>query len=109
MRKIVYNTSCTHFAGALQNVIHIYEHYDILVNNAGIATHEDFEVLLKINLVGIQLTAWHIFTVNYAYTCMQTAVMNGTYMAVEHMRTDNGGHGGIIVNIGSTAGIYFTS
>ena len=34
----------------------------------------------------------------------QIAVINGTYLAVEHMRKDEGGKGGVIINIASTAG-----
>ena len=34
----------------------------------------------------------------------QNGLVDGTYTAVEHLRRDRGGKGGVIVNIASTAG-----
>ena len=34
----------------------------------------------------------------------QNGLIDGTYTAVEHLRRDRGGKGGVIVNIASTAG-----
>ena len=34
----------------------------------------------------------------------QNGLVDGTYTAVEHLRRDHGGKGGVIVNIASTAG-----
>ncbi|ELU12356.1 hypothetical protein CAPTEDRAFT_227706 [Capitella teleta] len=72
------------FKRALQVAAQVLGSYDILVNNAGISSHEDFEVVLKINL---------------------SAVISGTMFAVEHMREDKGGRGGLIINISSAAGL----
>ncbi|ELU17526.1 hypothetical protein CAPTEDRAFT_150351 [Capitella teleta] len=72
------------FQSALGSAIQVFGRYDILVNNAGISTHEDFDVVLKVNLA---------------------AVIEGTLSAMSHMREDKGGSGGLIVNIASTAGL----
>ena len=40
-------------------------------------------------------------------TSLQTGTIRGTLLAIEHMRKDKGGVGGIIVNISSYGGILF--
>jgi len=58
---------------------------DIMINNAGINNEFDgWERTVDINLNG---------------------TLRGTVLAMEHMRRDKGGNGGVIVNVASTAGI----
>ena len=63
-----------------------YGRLDIISNNAGILTHN-----LKL--------ARHVVDVNLK------AVIQGTYKGIELMSKRQGGDGGVIVNIGSAAGI----
>ncbi|XP_051876059.1 LOW QUALITY PROTEIN: 15-hydroxyprostaglandin dehydrogenase [NAD(+)]-like [Pristis pectinata] len=58
---------------------------DILCNNAGINNENNWEQTINVNL---------------------TSVIRGTYLALDYMSKQNGGKGGIIVNIASLAGIY---
>ncbi|XP_006821957.1 15-hydroxyprostaglandin dehydrogenase [NAD(+)]-like [Saccoglossus kowalevskii] len=61
-----------------------YERLDIVCNNAGIDNEFELEKSVAINL---------------------TAVIRGTYLAVEHMGTKNGGNGGVVINTASGLGI----
>lgn len=57
---------------------------DIVVNNAGIANEAMWDKMVDINLKG---------------------VIRGTLLAMDAMKTVNGGKGGVIVNVASMAGI----
>ncbi|XP_033751091.1 15-hydroxyprostaglandin dehydrogenase [NAD(+)]-like [Pecten maximus] len=57
---------------------------DIVVNNAGIADESKWDKMVDINLKG---------------------VVSGTLMAMDGMKPNNGGRGGIIVNVASMAGL----
>nr|XP_015205132.1 PREDICTED: 15-hydroxyprostaglandin dehydrogenase [NAD(+)]-like isoform X2 [Lepisosteus oculatus] len=57
---------------------------DIVCNNAGIGNENDWEKTVAINL---------------------NAVIRGTYLALQYMRKENRGHGGVIVNVASMAGL----
>ncbi|XP_055488279.1 15-hydroxyprostaglandin dehydrogenase [NAD(+)]-like [Leucoraja erinacea] len=70
---------------AFKKAIEHYGGLDILCNNAGINNENNWEKTVNINL---------------------TAVIRGTYLALEHMNKLSGGKGGIIVNVASLAGIY---
>ncbi|XP_071959183.1 15-hydroxyprostaglandin dehydrogenase [NAD(+)]-like [Antedon mediterranea] len=61
-----------------------YDRIDIVVNNAGVGDEKKWEMMLKINL---------------------TAVIQGTFLAQEHMSHVNGGQGGVIINVASMAGL----
>lgn len=39
----------------------------------------------------------------------QTGTIRGTRLAVEHMRKDKGGRGGVVINVASSGGIFFFS
>uniref|UniRef100_UPI00398EDD30 15-hydroxyprostaglandin dehydrogenase [NAD(+)]-like n=1 Tax=Pristiophorus japonicus TaxID=55135 RepID=UPI00398EDD30 len=58
---------------------------DIVCNNAGVNNENDWERTININL---------------------TSVIRGTYIALEYMSKENGGKGGVIVNVASLAGIF---
>ncbi|PVD19627.1 hypothetical protein C0Q70_20117 [Pomacea canaliculata] len=64
-----------------------FETVDICVNNAGILKESNWEKLMAIN-VG--------------------AVIRGSLLALEHMRCDRGGRGGVIINVASIVGLTVT-
>uniref|UniRef100_A0ABM0MPL5 15-hydroxyprostaglandin dehydrogenase [NAD(+)] n=1 Tax=Saccoglossus kowalevskii TaxID=10224 RepID=A0ABM0MPL5_SACKO len=81
---------------------------DIVCNNAGIGNEFKLDLCVAVNLVK---RAW--VRVNGApgkdsilVIFTQTAVIRGTYLAVEHMGTKNGGNGGVVINTASTSGFY---
>lgn len=57
---------------------------DILVNNAGVNNEKNWEKTLQINLV---------------------SVISGTYLGWDYMSKQNGGEGGVIINMSSLAGL----
>ncbi|CAH1779444.1 unnamed protein product [Owenia fusiformis] len=57
---------------------------DIVANNAGITDEVNWEKQIAVNL---------------------TAVVRGTYLGLDYMRKDKGGHGGVIINTASMAGL----
>ncbi|XP_033016421.1 15-hydroxyprostaglandin dehydrogenase [NAD(+)] isoform X1 [Lacerta agilis] len=64
-----------------------FEHFgklDIVVNNAGVNNEKNWEITVQVNLI---------------------SVIRGTYIALEHMKTQNGHNGGVIVNVASLAGL----
>lgn len=73
------------FRGLWTAAVKKYKYVDIMVNNAGILNESDPNRTIAINLVGC---------------------MTGTSLALEHMRKDLGGNGGLIVNIASTGGLF---
>ncbi|XP_067280659.1 15-hydroxyprostaglandin dehydrogenase [NAD(+)] [Pseudorasbora parva] len=72
------------FKGILEKIVEKFGRIDILCNNAGIINEKHWEKTIAINLGG---------------------VVRGTYLALEHMKKENGGNGGVIVNIASMAGL----
>ncbi|XP_062905550.1 15-hydroxyprostaglandin dehydrogenase [NAD(+)] [Mobula hypostoma] len=70
---------------AFKKALERFGSLDILCNNAGINNENNWEQTININL---------------------TSVIRGTYLALDYMNKQNGGKGGIIVNIASLAGIY---
>ncbi|XP_056587479.1 15-hydroxyprostaglandin dehydrogenase [NAD(+)]-like [Triplophysa dalaica] len=77
-------TSEEQFKGVFQKVVEKYGQIDIVCNNAGIVNENDWEKAIAINLGG---------------------VVRGTYLALDHMKKDKGGKGGVIVNVASLAGL----
>ncbi|XP_033369379.1 15-hydroxyprostaglandin dehydrogenase [NAD(+)] isoform X2 [Parus major] len=69
-------------AGAFKKVIEHFGRLDIVVNNAGVNNEKDWESTIQTNL---------------------TSVIRGTYLGLEYMRKENGGDGGVIINISSLA------
>ncbi|XP_006820133.1 15-hydroxyprostaglandin dehydrogenase [NAD(+)]-like [Saccoglossus kowalevskii] len=61
-----------------------YGQLDIVCNNAGILNEYTRKLMIDINL---------------------TAVIEGTYLAVKYMGTQNGGKGGVVVNSASISGL----
>ena len=69
------------FAEVYKQAIVDFGSIDIMVNNAGIVCEHKWEECIRVNFIGMA---------------------KGTVLAMEHMRTDNGGRGGLIINISST-------
>lgn len=67
-----------------RKVVDHFGRLDILVNNAGVNNEKHWEKMLQINLV---------------------SVISGTYLGLDYMSKQNGGEGGIIINISSLAGL----
>ncbi|CAH1772276.1 unnamed protein product, partial [Owenia fusiformis] len=57
---------------------------DIVANNAGICDEVNWEKQISVNL---------------------SAIIRGTYLGLDYMRKDNGGNGGVIINIASMTGL----
>ncbi|KAL3865728.1 hypothetical protein ACJMK2_043088 [Sinanodonta woodiana] len=62
-----------------------FKKINIMVNNAGILDEAGWEKCIDVNM---------------------TAMMRGTYLALEKMNPENGGEGGTIINVSSFAGLY---
>ncbi|XP_062309454.1 15-hydroxyprostaglandin dehydrogenase [NAD(+)] [Osmerus eperlanus] len=69
---------------AFQRTVNTLGRVDVVCNNAGIINERDWEKTVAVNLCG---------------------VVRGTYLALEHMKKTSGGHGGVIVNVASMAGL----
>ncbi|KAM9083397.1 15-hydroxyprostaglandin dehydrogenase [NAD(+)] isoform 2-T2 [Megaptera novaeangliae] len=65
-----------------RKVVDHFGKLDILVNNAGVNNEKNWEKTLQINLV---------------------SVISGTYLGLDYMSKQNGGEGGIIINMSSLA------
>lgn len=72
------------FKGVLKKIVEHFGRIDIMCNNAGIINEKHWEKTIAINLGG---------------------VVRGTYLALEYMKKENGGNGGVIVNVASMAGL----
>lgn len=77
-------TSEEDFKGVFEKIVKTFGRIDIFCNNAGIINERNWEKTIAINLGG---------------------VVRGTYLALEHMKKENGGNGGVIVNVSSMAGL----
>ncbi|KAH3839470.1 hypothetical protein DPMN_112901 [Dreissena polymorpha] len=62
-----------------------FQRVNLMVNNAGIMNENLFAKTMEINAI---------------------APMRGTLLAFDNMRKDRGGHGGLIINVASTAGLF---
>ncbi|MEE6460954.1 hypothetical protein FKM82_001150 [Ascaphus truei] len=69
---------------AFRKTVEHFGRLDILVNNAGVNNEKDWEQTILVNL---------------------NSVIRGTYIGLEHMNKNNGGQGGVIINISSLAGL----
>ncbi|XP_037686964.1 15-hydroxyprostaglandin dehydrogenase [NAD(+)] isoform X2 [Choloepus didactylus] len=69
-----------------REVVDHFGRLDILVNNAGVNNEKNWEKTLQINLV---------------------SVISGTYLGLDYMSKQNGGEGGIIINMSSLADFSF--
>ncbi|XP_028838423.1 15-hydroxyprostaglandin dehydrogenase [NAD(+)]-like isoform X2 [Denticeps clupeoides] len=67
-----------------QKTVQRFGRLDILCNNAATVDEVNWETTIEVNLKG---------------------VVRGTYMALEHMKKQNGGRGGVIINVASILGL----
>nr|XP_061792197.1 15-hydroxyprostaglandin dehydrogenase [NAD(+)]-like isoform X1 [Nerophis lumbriciformis] len=67
---------------AFQSTVDKFGRLDIVINNAGINNEKNWEKTIQVNL---------------------TSVINGTYLALEHMSKEHGKEGGTIINVSSMA------
>lgn len=77
-------TSETQLKEAFRKTLESFGRLDIVCNNAGIGNESNWERTVDINLNG---------------------VIRGSYLALQHMKKQNKGQGGVIVNIASMAGL----
>ncbi|KAK7503537.1 hypothetical protein BaRGS_00005076 [Batillaria attramentaria] len=77
-------TSKDEFEETFRRALKHFGHLDIMVNNAGIGNERDYIRMVNINLTG---------------------VITGTNLAIQAMSRENGGHGGLVLNVSSTAGL----
>ncbi|XP_048853607.1 15-hydroxyprostaglandin dehydrogenase [NAD(+)] isoform X2 [Brienomyrus brachyistius] len=73
------------FKDAFEEAIKKFQKIDIVCNNAGLVDEKDWERALATNLGG---------------------VIRGTNLALSYMKKQNGGHGGVIINVSSMAGLF---
>ncbi|KAK7465897.1 hypothetical protein BaRGS_00037549 [Batillaria attramentaria] len=78
-------TDSAQLKAAFEAAVSKFGAVDICVNNAGIMDERVWEKMIAINLA---------------------AQIRGCQLALEHMRRDRGGRGGLIINTVSTAGLY---
>ncbi|XP_038661701.1 15-hydroxyprostaglandin dehydrogenase [NAD(+)]-like isoform X2 [Scyliorhinus canicula] len=71
--------------GAFQKTKDFFGSLDIVCNNAGINNENKWEQTITVNLI---------------------SVIRGTYIALDYMSRENGGKGGVIVNMSSLAGLF---
>ncbi|XP_066289059.1 15-hydroxyprostaglandin dehydrogenase [NAD(+)]-like [Branchiostoma lanceolatum] len=69
---------------AFQQVLRHFGQLDVVVNNAGVSEHDNWEMVLDVNL---------------------RSVIHGTLLGLDHMSREKGGAGGLIINIASMAGL----
>ncbi|XP_001605645.1 alcohol dehydrogenase [Nasonia vitripennis] len=77
-------TNIQEFRAIYEKVIALKKYVDILINAAGILNDNAMNLCINVNF---------------------TAVVNSSMIAIEHMRKDKGGKGGVVVNVASIAGI----
>lgn len=82
-------TNIQQFEETFKKAVNTMNGVDIVINNAGLLNDTNWELTLRLNVGG---------------------VIQGSLLAIEHMRKDKGGKGGVIVNIGSIVSleIYHT-
>ncbi|XP_019638392.1 PREDICTED: 15-hydroxyprostaglandin dehydrogenase [NAD(+)]-like [Branchiostoma belcheri] len=71
--------------GAFQKVVDHFGGLDLVVNNAGILNEVQWEKCIDVNLV---------------------SVVRGCHLGLRYMGKQNGGNGGLIINMSSVAGLY---
>ncbi|XP_028838417.1 15-hydroxyprostaglandin dehydrogenase [NAD(+)]-like isoform X2 [Denticeps clupeoides] len=69
---------------AFQKTLQQFGRLDVVCNNAGIINETNWQKMVDVNLNG---------------------VVRGTYLALQHMKKENGGQGGVIINVASMAAV----
>uniref|UniRef100_W8BWK3 alcohol dehydrogenase n=1 Tax=Ceratitis capitata TaxID=7213 RepID=W8BWK3_CERCA len=71
-------------AAAFKEVVERIKHFDVLINGCGVLMEHNIDITIEVNLLG---------------------VIRSTLAALPYMAKNNGGRGGVIVNISSVAGL----
>ncbi|XP_061535085.1 15-hydroxyprostaglandin dehydrogenase [NAD(+)] isoform X1 [Phycodurus eques] len=87
---------------AFQSTVDKFGRLDIVINNAGINNEKNWEKTIQVNLVCC-LSTRNIPHPVIMVTQSLTSVINGTYLALEHMSKEHGKEGGTIINVSSMA------
>lgn len=98
---------------AYKSIITKFGIIDIVVNSAGIFNDHKIEETLNVNIVSFVIfKIFHIFFSSISFTIylfskqyIQGGVINSSLIALNHMSIENGGKGGLIVNVSSIAGL----
>jgi len=77
-------TDAKQLESCFQQAVTTLGHIDVMFNNAGLVMENRWEYMIDVNIKGVVV---------------------GTQLAVEHMRKDKGGKGGVIINTSSYAGL----
>jgi len=77
-------TDSKQLESCFKQAVSVLGHIDIVFNNAGLVLENKWEYMIDVNIKGVVV---------------------GTQLAVEHMRKDKGGKGGVIINTSSFAGL----
>ncbi|XP_067852036.1 15-hydroxyprostaglandin dehydrogenase [NAD(+)]-like [Heptranchias perlo] len=77
-------TSESQLKDSFSKTLDKFKRLDIVCNNAGIFEEGNWEKCISVNLI---------------------SVIKGTYLGLQHMSKENGGSGGVIVNVASMAGL----
>lgn len=77
---------------------------DIVINNAGILDERRWEREIAVNIVTKKKKSFRILnasleTLRRSFFFFQTGMISTAILAVKHMSRENGGHGGILVNV----------
>ncbi|KAK7089260.1 15-hydroxyprostaglandin dehydrogenase [NAD(+)]-like [Littorina saxatilis] len=79
-------SNATQLTEAFQRAVMEFGAVEVCINNAAIMDERVWEKMIDINQVG---------------------VIRGSYLALEHMRRDKGGRGGVIINTASVLGLHY--
>lgn len=72
------------FENVFKKALEKFKRIDIVVNNAGVLAEDNVRLTMMVNAIG---------------------VIEGTNLATKYLSKESGGHGGVIVNVASTAGL----
>ncbi|XP_043925417.1 15-hydroxyprostaglandin dehydrogenase [NAD(+)]-like [Protopterus annectens] len=78
-------TSETQLQEAFRTTMQTFGRLDVVCNNAGINNENKWEHSINVNLI---------------------SVIRGTYLGFQYMSVERGGHGGVIINVASMAGLF---
>ncbi|KAF7244118.1 15-hydroxyprostaglandin dehydrogenase [NAD(+)] [Varanus komodoensis] len=78
---------------------------DIVVNNAGVNNEKNWEITVQINLTqGNSVGECLGIRIQFLLAASaEMSVIRGTYLGLDYMKKENGGTGGVIVNVASLA------
>ncbi len=97
-------TDYVQYEEAFQSTLAEFDGLDIVVNNAEIMNDKFWELEVDVNLVGVAIVDTLIDHITIkSLSVNQNGAIRGTLLGLQFMGKDKGGHGGVVVNIGSAA------